>query len=417
MDTKQLGIYKSYKSLILLLIGISIGSIIGVFASDWVIYIKPIGDIFLNLLFTAIIPLIFFAITSAVSNIGQDHQLGKIIGYMSFVFLGTVLLAALSITVVFWFFPLHFPLPDAGQSMALPDESLASWGNSVVEFLTVGEFSQLLSRQHMLAFIIFCFLVGMAALKSGPEGKSFRQFLYSGNEVMKVLLLFIMKLAPIGLGAYFAFQVGTIGPQLFGVYAKPLAVYYVWGTIYFFVFFSFYAFTAYGREGVRRYWKNNILPSITAISTCSSFACIPVNLAASKGMGVKEDIGNVVIPLGASLHKDGSSLSSIVKIVTAFSIIGRDFMEPSTIISALGITVLVSIVAGGIPSGGFIGELLMITVYGLPVEAIPAVMIIGALVDPLATVINSTGDTVSAMLVNRLMGNKLVNDYQTSPAG
>ncbi len=407
MDTKQPGFFKSYKSLILLLIGISLGSVIGVFASSWVIYIKPIGDIFLNLLFTAVSPLIFFAITSAVSNIGQDHRLGKIISYMSLVFLGTVLLAAISIIVVFWFFPLKFTPPNISSTVVLPDESLASWGNSVVEFLTVNEFGQLLSRQHMLAFIIFSFLVGMAALKSGPEGKSFRQFLYSGNEVMKTLLTFIMKLAPIGLGAYFAFQVGTIGPQLFGVYAKPLAVYYIWGTVYFFVFFSFYAFIAYRTNGIKRYWKNNILPSITALSTCSSFACIPVNLAASKAMGVQEEIGNVVVPLGASLHKDGSSLSSIVKIVTAFSIIGRDFMEPSTLISALGITVLVSIVAGGIPSGGFIGELLMITVYGLPVEAIPAVMIIGALVDPLATVINSTGDTVSAMLVNKLMGNKL----------
>src|SRR5690606_35668428 len=145
----------------------------------------------------------------------------------------TVLLAALSIIVIFWFFPLKFIPPDISPNVVLPDEPLASWGSSVVEFLTVNEFSQLLSRQHMLAFIIFSFLVGMASLKSGPEGKSFRQFLYSGNEVMKVLLIFVMKLAPIGLGAYFAFQVGTIGPQLFGVYATPLAVYYVWGTIYF----------------------------------------------------------------------------------------------------------------------------------------------------------------------------------------
>lgn len=407
MNANHESVFQSYSSLILLLIGIVLGSIIGAFASQYVHYLKPIGDIFLNLLFTAVIPLIFFAITSAVSTIGGDRRIGKIIAYMTLVFLGTVLVAALSMVFVFWLFPLEFSLPAGVKEVVLPDESLASWETSIVEFLTVSEFSQLLSRQHMLAFIIFSFLLGMAALKSGPEGESFRSFLHSGNEVMKVLLSFIMKLAPIGLGAYFAYQVGTIGPQLFGVYAKPLGVYYLWGILYFFLFFSLYAFIAYGKIGVKRYWKNNILPSVTAISTCSSFACIPVNLTAAKGMGISEEISNIVVPLGASLHKDGSSLSSIVKIVTAFAIIGRDVMEPITLISALGITVLVSIVAGGIPSGGFIGELLMITIYGLPVEAVPAVMIIGALVDPLATVLNSTGDTVAAMLVNKLVGNRL----------
>lgn len=408
MDTKLGSFFKSYRSIILLLIGIVIGSAIGVFTPEFVKYLKPIGDIFLNLLFTAVVPLIFFAITSAVSNVGENHRIGNIISYMSLVFLGTVVIAALSMILVFLIFPLQFSLPENVQEVALPNESLESWGSSMVEFLTVGEFGQILSRQHMLAFIIFSFLIGIATLKSGEGGHSFRQFIHSGNEVMKVLLNFIMMLAPIGLGAYFAYQVGTIGPQLFGIYAKPLGVYYLWGTIYFFVFFSLYAFVAYGRIGVQRFWKHNILPSITAISTCSSFACIPVNLAASKKMGISEDIGNVVIPLGASLHKDGSALSSIVKIVTAFSIIGRDFMDPMTILTAIGITILVSIVAGGIPSGGFIGELLMITVYGLPIEAVPAVMIIGALVDPLATVLNATGDTVAAMLVNKFMGNKLI---------
>lgn len=399
--------FQSYKSILLLLVGIVIGSVLGVFASDYVVYIKPIGDIFLNLLFTAIIPLIFFAITSAVSNVSHDQRLGKIISLMILVFLGTIILAAISMIIVFWIFPLHFNLPDASQDVSLPEDSLTSWGSAVVDFLTVGEFNQLLSRQHILAFILFSFLVGIAALRSGSKGDSFRHFLNSGNEVMKVLLTLIMKLAPVGLGAYFAYQVGTIGPELFGVYAKPLGMYYLWGVVYFLLFFSIYAFIAYGMEGAQRYWKHNILPIITALSTCSSFACIPINLVSSKKMGIQEEVSSVVIPLGASLHKDGSSLSSIVKIVTAFSIIGRDFMEPYTMISAIGITVLVSVVAGGIPSGGFIGELLMITVYDLPLDAIPAVMIIGALVDPLATVLNSTGDTVSAMLVNRFMGNKL----------
>src|SRR5690606_38229961 len=146
------------------------------------------------------------------------------------------------------------------------------------------------------------------------------------------------------------------------------------------------------------------LPSATAVGTCSSIATIPVNLAAAAKMGVPPAVANVVIPLGATLHKDGSSMSSIVKIYVAFVLIGWDFFDPMTLLTALGITVLVSVVAGGIPNGGYIGEMLMISVYGLPTEAIPAVMIIGTLVDPMATLLNATGDNAAAMLVNRMVG-------------
>jgi len=402
--------FKNYSNIILLLLGIAIGSLLGLFAKGSIAYLKPIGDIFLNLLFTVVIPLIFFAIASSVASIEQGKKLGNIISVMALVFVGTVLIAALVMIAAIWIFPLQEGLYSSIDQVTSISADTKNWGENIVEFLTVSEFNQILSRQHMLAFIIFSFLIGIAALRSGRDGEQFRKFLHSGNEVMKVALMLVMKFAPIGLGAYFAYQVGTVGPQLFGIYAKPMGLYYGIGTLYFFLGFSFYAFLAYGKKGVNLFWKNEILPAVTAISTCSSIAVIPVNLIAARKIGIQDSIANVVIPLGANLHKDGSSLSSIVKIAVAFAIIGRDFMEPTTIITALGITIIVSIVAGGIPNGGYIGELLMISAYDLPTEAIPAVMIIGTLVDPLATVLNSNGDTVAAMLVNKITGNKLISN-------
>lgn len=402
MANRYSGFLTHYSSILLLLLGIVVGSVVGVFVPEVVVWLKPLGDIFLNLLFAAVIPLLFFAIASALANIDASQQLGRIVSTMVAVFLSTIVVAAVLTIVVLWFFPVD--APNAGGEVA--DELLRgdpndTWGDRIVRFLTVGEFSQLLSRQNMLAFVIFSFLVGIAAMRSGEVGSAFRQFLASGNEVMKQLLLLIMKAAPIGLGAYFAYQVGTIGPELFGFYAKPLGLYYAFGLFYFIVFFSLYAYVASGRPGVLSYWKNNLLPTATAISTCSSIATMPVNLTAASRMGIPVPVANVVIPLGMTLHKDGSAISSIVKIYVAFVLIGRDFFEPTTLLTAVGITILVSIVAGGIPNGGYIGEMLMISVYGLPTEAIPAVMIIGTLVDPMATLLNATGDTVAAMLVSR----------------
>ena len=123
-------------------------------------------------------------------------------------------------------------------------------------------------------------------------------------------------------------------------------------------------------------------------------------------MYVPDHVANLVIPLGAPLHKYVSSISAIIKIAAVFAIMGKDFMNPETIVLALGLTVILSIVEGGIPNGGYIAEIMIMTVYNFPVEMLPVVMIIGTLVDPMATLLNATGDTVSAMLVTRFSEGK-----------
>ncbi|MBA5245756.1 dicarboxylate/amino acid:cation symporter [Marnyiella aurantia] len=397
-------VLKNYSGILLLLAGIIAGSLLGIFWPQAVEYLKPLGDIFLNLLFVSVVPLVFFAVANSIASLEQQSRFGRIIFSMAGTFLFTILIAAIFTVGVVYFFPTE-ALPSTGE--LLPEASSDdSWSDRLVRFFSVGEFTELFSRRNMLALLIFSFLTGMAARKSGAAGQPFSLFLASGYEVMKELLLMVMKAAPIGLGAYFAYQVATVGPQLFGFYAKPLGLYYAAGTVYFIVFFSIYAFMAKGTEGIRRFWKNNIYPGLTAVSTCSSFATMPANLQAASRIGVPSTIANIVIPLGSTLHKDGSSMSSIIKIYVAFLIIGQDFFDPMNLMLALGITVFVSIVAGGIPNGGYVGEMLMISVYQLPVEAIPAVMILGTLVDPLATLLNSTGDTVAAMLVTRISGDK-----------
>ncbi|MFD2906826.1 dicarboxylate/amino acid:cation symporter [Sphingobacterium anhuiense] len=396
---------QNYGSIILLIVGILVGSILGIYLPNIVPYIKPIGDIFLNLLFVAVIPLVFFAISSSVANIEGTNQLGKIIGAMTGVFLMGVLISACATIAVLYFFPLDAPMVPTGSEL-LDNNPDDTWSDKMVRFLTVSEFGKLLSRENMLALVIFSFLVGIATRKSSAVAQPFLSFLNAGNEVMKNLLILIMKISPIGLGAYFAYQVSSLGPQLFGFYAKPLGLYYLFGTCYFFVGFTVFAFIANGKYGITSYWKNNIVPTLTALGSCSSLATMPANLLAAKKIGVPDTIANVVIPLGTTLHKQGSSISSIFKIYVAFLLIGKDFFDPMTLVMSLGITVLVSVVAGGIPNGGYIGEMLMISVLDLPIEAVPAVMIIGTLVDPLATILNSTGDTVASMLVTKFTGNK-----------
>jgi Na+/H+-dicarboxylate symporter len=400
METEKINFLKSYSSILLLLGGIIIGSVFGLVFGEKVEVIKPLGDIFLNLLFTAIIPLIFFTIGSSIANLEKTEKLGKLFIIMILVFLATILISAIVMIFAVYLFPIHQDM--IVSKVSVENIQSGSVGDQITKLITTNDFFELLSRKSMLALIIFSFLIGFATLQSGEKGNVFKSFLDSGNEVMKQLLNIIMKLAPVGLGAYFAYQVGVFGPQLLGIYAKPMAVYYGACVVYFFTFFSLYAIIAGGKRAFKVFWSNNITPSLTAIGTCSSIATIPANLDAAQKMGIPSHVRNLVIPLGAPLHKDGSSMSSILKITFLFAMFGKDFTEPSTILLALGITVIVSIVEGGIPNGGYIGEVLAITVYGFPMEqALPVAMILGTLVDPIATLLNANGDVISSMMVSR----------------
>ena len=203
-------VLKNYSGIILLLLGITIGSLIGIFLPEVVSYIKPLGDIFLNLLFVSVVPLVFFAVSNSIASLEQDSKFGKILLMMSFTFLLFILIAAVFTIGAVYLFPVS---SISGSSELIAEATKEeNWGDRIVSFFTVGEFTELFSRRNMLALLIFAFLTGFAARKAGESGKPFRIFIASGYEVMKELLLMIMKIAPIGLGAYFAFQVATLGP-------------------------------------------------------------------------------------------------------------------------------------------------------------------------------------------------------------
>ncbi|MFD0766855.1 dicarboxylate/amino acid:cation symporter [Mucilaginibacter lutimaris] len=396
---------KNYSGMIWLIAGIIAGSVAGIVLGPRAEVLKPIGDIFLNLLFVAVIPLVFFAISSAIANLQGSQKIGRIMGVMSAVFLGTLIMAALLTIVALWLFPIgQTSFAAAGATPVETGKNLS--GDQITQLFTTSEFFNLLSRKNMLAMIIFALLVGFGARSAAEKGKAFVQFLNAGNEVFKHVFSIIMKAGPIGLGAYFAYQVAVFGPSLFGTYAHVLGIGYGVSLFYYAVFYSIYAFIAGGIKGIKRYWENNIIPSATAVGTCSSIATIPANLDAAKKMGITDAIAGITIPLMGTLHKDGSSISSILKISVVFAMFGRGFDSAEVIILALGMTVLVSIVEGGIPNGGYIGELLFISAYGFPPEALPPAIIIGTLIDPVATLLNATGDTAAAMVINRFAGAK-----------
>jgi len=404
MMIKQQNFFKSYGLSMILIISIIIGSILGfIFKKDAAIF-KPLGDIFLNLLFTIIVPLVFFSISSAVASMSNIRRLGKIITSMLFVFVITGLIASMVMIIGVALYP-----PANGVKMALATGVIhepVMLADQIVKAFTVSDFADILSKKSMLALIVFSILLGLATSASGERGKPFADFLSSASDVMMKLISFIMFYAPIGLCAYFAYLIGVFGPELLGSYMKAMVLYYPTAFLYFCIAFTLYVFIAAGNEGVRRFWRNIIPPATISLATGSSMATIPANLEAADKAGVPRDISEVVIPIGATMHMEGSCLAAVLKIAFLFGIFNMPFSGAETILTALGIALLTGVVVSGIPGGGTIGELLIISFYGFPMEAFPIITMIGTLVDAPATMLNAIGDNVSSMLVARMLGGK-----------
>ncbi|WP_071459225.1 dicarboxylate/amino acid:cation symporter [Bacillus massilinigeriensis] len=416
-------IFKGYQATILLLLAILAGGAAGLYFGPDATVVKPFGDLFLNLMFMIIVPLVFFSIASAIANMNGMKRLGKIMGSIFLVF---VITAAIAAVVGFAGTSMMDPLgnadvssikemmKEAGKAEGKTEE--LSFLSQLVSTFTVPDFSELFSKSNMLQLIVFSLLFGLATSMTGEKGRPVAEFLSSGTAVMMKIVQFIMYYAPIGLGCYFASVVGELGPQILEGYARAFVLYMLLTVLYFFGFFTLYAFISGGRKGISVFWRNAVAPSVTAIATCSSAASIPVNLQAVRRMGVPKDIAETIIPLGANTHKDGSVFGGVLKIVFLFSLFGRDMTSFTSIMSILAVSFLVGAVMGAIPGGGMIGEMLILSVFGFPPESLPIIAVISTIIDAPATLLNSTGNTVCAMLVTRLVEGKswIVNTVTNS---
>ena len=394
-------LFKTYGFPLLLVCSIAGGVLLGSLRPDLAQMLRPLGDFFLNLIFMIIVPLVFFTVSSAVAAADDSQRLSRVTRAMIFVFLATSVISAV---VALGFMVLLQPAPGAGIALkSLPPQEIPPFGAQLVKTFTVSDFPELISRRAMLPLIVFSVGVGLATRSCGTAASTFARFLTDGARVFVRLVDYAMYVAPLGLLAWFAATVVDTGAALAGAYLKAFVVYYLCGTLYFIVGFSFYAWLCGGLAATRRFWAHMLGPSLTALGTCSSMATMPVNLEAAPRMGVPKDVCDVVIPMGAALHKDGSVIGGVLKILFAMSLFHQE-LSAGRLVMTVGVAILVGVVVGAIPSGGMIGEMLIISVFGFPAELLPLLAAISVIIDPLATLINATGDNVAAMMVARLSG-------------
>ena len=211
---------KNYGFIIFMLIGIMAGCIVGAFWPGATV-LEPLGNLFVNMMFCIVVPMVFCSIASAIANMDNAKRAGKLMGVTLASFFVTAAIAAIIMYIVCRIFPLVSSSYEAiegevGEAMSL--------GEMIVAFFTKPDFNELLSRRAILPLIVFAVLFGFGVQMSGGKETIVAKFLASATDALMNMVKLVSYYAPIGFFGFFACLVATYGPQLIGDYSKTLAI-------------------------------------------------------------------------------------------------------------------------------------------------------------------------------------------------
>ena len=395
---------KNYWFILCMLTGIVAGCLVGAFAPSFGSKIEFLGTLFINMMFCVVVPMVFCSISSAIANMKSVKRAGKIMGVTVATFLVTAAIAGVLMYIVCRIFPLvdgHYTIVEGEVGEAL------GFGDMIVNFFTKPDFTELLSRRAILPLIVAAVLFGFGVqMNGGPETKT-AQFLEDiTNCIMKTVKL-VTYYAPIGFFGFFAYLIAYHGSDLIGDYGRALAIYYILSFVYMLVFSPIYARFGGGKGAAKVMFSKLFRPAAMSFGTCSSVATIPTNMEVAEETGISKDVSNIVIPLGATMHMDGSAMSAIIKVAFLFGMFGQDFTTGRAILAII-VAVFSSVAMSGIPGGGGTGELVLCSIF-FPdhlAVAFPIALALGNLVDPPATMVNSAGDYVVSFIVSRYVDGK-----------
>ena len=395
---------KSYGFIIAMLTGIAAGCAVGLFWPEMAGTLEPLGTLFTNMMFCLVVPMVFCSICSAIANMPSMQKAGKVMGVTLATFLATAAVASVLFYIIIRLFPIvtgTYDVPEADPNQVM------GVGDMIVSFFTKPDFVELLSRRAVLPLIVFAVIIGFGVqMQGGPSTMTAKLLEDITGCIMKAVQI-VTYYAPIGFFGFFANLVATYGPELIGDYSRTLLLYYGLSFAYMFIFFPIYAYIGGGRKGPGVMFRNLFKPAAVSFGTCSSVATIPTNMEAAEETGISKDVSNIVLPLGATMHMDGSAMGAIMKVAFLFGMFGQDF-DSGRAILAIIVAVFSSVAMSGIPGGGGTGELALCTVFFPEQMAIayPMALALGNLIDPPATMVNAAGDYVASFIVARFVDGK-----------
>jgi Na+/H+-dicarboxylate symporter len=393
-----------------ILIAFILAILFGLFLHEYVNYVRWLGELFLRALKMIIVPLVLTSMIAGVSNLGESKSLGRI-GLKAIIFFLSTGLIAIITGLVFVNVIKPGLNADLGLRMDIPELAASKYGiKEIILRIIPNNVFEAFVNADMIAIIFFAILFGLFTLKVEAKYRdTINTFFNSAFEVMMKLTSFIILFAPIGI---FGIVAGVVADQsadkskLLQIFGH-LGVYMI--TVFLSLGFHFFItlpliLKLVGKINPINHFRAMALPLLTAFSTSSSSATLPVTInAVERNAGVSNKISSFVLPLGATVNMNGTALYECVAAIFISQAYGIELTILQQMIVVLT-ALLASIGAAGIPMAGLVMMSIVLTAVGLPLEGIGLILAVDRILDMSRTALNVFGDTCGAVLIAKLEG-------------
>ena len=366
-------------------------------------YIKPIGTIFINLLKFIVVPIVLFSMVCGMISMKDIKKVGSI-GWKTIVYYICTTVVALVIGLVLAnIFKGSFP--------QLSTEGLGTWDKATsADFMTTlvdifpSNIIAPFANASMLQIIVIALLIGAGIILAGEKGRPVAELFESLNEVFMKIMMFIIKISPIGVFCMMTWVVATQGPDILSALAKVLGVAYLGYILHAVIVYSV-SVKAMGGMSPLKFFKGMIPAMVFAFSSTSSVATLPINKECVVGLGASEEVSSFVLPLGATINMDGTAVYMAVNTIFLATCYGMNLTVGQMLMVVLTAT-LASIGTAGVSGAGVVMLAMVLTSVGIPVEGILLIYGIDRLFDMGRTTINIVGDAACSILVSKLEAKK-----------
>ncbi len=380
-----------------------------VFDQEAVSYVAWMGDVFLRALKMLIIPLILSSLISGIANIGSGSSLGRLGMKTILYYVSTSLLAILTGQ-----FLVNMIRPGVGADLNFSGEveglveNQRSLGETLIEMVPQNIF-QAFNNNEMLAIIFFAILFGFFVTRVGQEhSDALKKAFNAIFEVMMKITLFVIRFTPLGI---FGIVAKVVSEQDdLGALVSRMSLYM--GTVILALAIHFFItlplIVKYiGKAKPFRHMKNMSTPLLTAFSTSSSGATLPLTITAvEENSGVSNKISSFTLPLGATINMDGTALYECVAAVFIAQAYGVDLTFIQQIVIVIT-ALLASIGAAAIPMAGLVMITVILTAVGLPLEGVGLILAVDRILDMFRTCTNVWSDSCGAVVIAKSEGETL----------
>ena len=370
---------------------------LGEFTKEW---IKPIGTIYVNLLKFLVVPVVLFSIADGVISLNDLKRVGSV-GLKTFVYYmaTTALAVVIGLALVNIFKGAFTPLPSADIEALTYEAKEAPSVMQVIVNIFPSNLVQPMVASDMLPIIVIAIFLGAGCLAAGEKGAKIADLINCGQEVVMKIMMMIFSFTPIGVFCLMTNVVAENGPQIIGKLALIIGVAYLGYIIHVLVVYGL-SVRFLSKMSPIKFFKGIAPAMITAFTTTSSNATLPVNIECCNNMGAEPEISAFVLPLGATINMDGTAIYQAVCTVFIACCYGRDLSLGDMAMIVLTAT-LASVGTAGTPGAGMIMLAMVLTQVGLPVEGIAIIAGVDKLFDMGRTTLNITGDATCALWISR----------------